>query len=393
MSRSLKRFSIDLYAYFLYDLIMSIPSGKKILLLGFVIVLLIAIPLAIYLISQQQKSASTAIPATNLSFTPSSSTVEVGVSSTFDINIDPGTNSVSFVKLLISYDATKLATDGAGFVPNAGVFSSVIQGPNYGPGTISVTLSIGANAPPVTTPSKLGSLTLKSIAPTETASTQIAFGNQTQVLSIGSTDQFNENVLSTTTPATLTINGTVTPTPTPTLTEPLPTPTTTAATESASTSTDTSLVSQASAAEAPTCLSFTADRELTGNPPFNVNFTMVGTSSANILKATFNFGDGQIKELTQADGIGPTSLNALTSHIYNTSGTFSAFGTITDVNGAISQVGTCTLIFTINPSGTDSAQVTPVLSPLPASGPTNLVFIGIIGLFIVLIGAALLFAL
>jgi hypothetical protein len=371
---------------------MSIPSGKKILLLGFIIVLLVAIPLAIYLISQQQKSASTSVPATNLSFTPSSQSIEVGASTTFDINIDPGTNSVSFVKLLISYDATKFATDGAGLIPNAGVFSSVIQGPNYGPGTISVTLSIGANSPPVTTPSKLGSLTLRSIAPTDTASTQITFGNQTQVLSVGATDQFNENVLSTTTPATVTINGTLAPTPTPT-SVPIPTPSTPAATDSATTTTDTSIVAPASAAEAPTCLSFTADRELTGIAPFNVNFTMVGTSSADILKATFNFGDGQIKELTQADGIGPTTLNALTSHIYNTSGSFSAFGTITDVNGAVSQVGTCTLIFTINPSGTDSAQTTPVVSPLPPTGPSNVVFIGLIGLFIVIAGALLLFAL
>jgi hypothetical protein len=374
---------------------MSIPSGKKILLIGFVIVLLIAIPLAIYLISQQQKSSTTAVPSTHLSLTPSSQSVEVGATSTFDINIDPGTNSVSFVKLLLAYDATKFATDGAGFVPNAGVFSSVIQGPNYGPGTISVTLSIGANSPPVTSPSKLGSLTLKTIAPTDASTTQITFGNQTQVLSTGATDQFNENVLSTTTPATITINGTISPTPTPTLEiTPSPTPATPVATDSASTTTNNSIVAPASAAEAPTCLSFTADRALTGVAPFNVNFTMVGTSSANILKATFNFGDGQIKELTQADGIGPTSLNSLTSHIYNTSGSFSAFGTITDVNGAISQVGTCTLILNINPSSTDSAQVTtPAVSPLPPTGPSNIVFIGMIGLLIIMVGAVLVFAL
>lgn len=371
---------------------MSIPSGKKILLIGFIIVLLVAIPLAIYLVSQQQKVSTSAVPATNLSLTPGSQSVDVGASTTFDVNIDPGTNSVSFVKLLISYDATKLATEGAGFVPNAGVFSSVIQGPNYGPGIISVTLSIGANAPPVTKLSKLGSLTFKSIAPTETAPTQVTFGNQTQVLSLGATDQFNENVLSTTTPATITINGAVaTPTPTE---PPLPIPTVSSSQSATDSSSKVSLATPASAAEAPTCSSFTADRELTGLVPYNVNFTMIGTSSADILKATFNFGDGQVKDLTQADGIGTTSLNSLTSHIYNTAGTFSAFGTITDVNGAVSQVGTCTLILTIGGSTASSgAQVTPVLSPLPASGPSNVFLIGMIGLFIVIIGAVLLLAL
>ena len=371
---------------------MSIPSGKKFLLVGFVIVLLIAIPLTIYLVSQQQKTTKSSVPATNLSFSPGSKSVELGENATFDINIDPGTNSVSFVKLLISYDATKLAIDGAGFAPNTGVFSSVIQKPVYGPGTVSVTLSIGANAPPVTKPAIIGTLTLKSIAATETVGTQLTFGNQTQVLSVGATDQFNENVLSTSSPATVNITQVVTsPTPTPTLTLTPAVQSTQSATPS---SNEISLATPASAAEAPICSSFTADRALTGIVPFNVNFTMIGTSSATMLKATFNFGDGQVTELTQADGIGTTSLNSLTSHVYNTGGTFSAFGTITDVNGAISQVGTCTLILTINPSSTQSAtQITPVVSPLPPTGPNNIVVIGIIGLFIVMIGTVLLLAL
>lgn len=380
---------IDLKSIFLYDLIMSMPSGKKILLIGFIIVLLIAIPSVIYLVSQQQKTSESSVPSTNLSFTPGSKSIELGASTTFDINIDPGTNSVSFVKLLISYDATKLAIDGAGFIPNPGVFSSIIQKPVYGPGTVSVTLSIGANAPPVTKPATLGTLTLKSIAATETVGTQLTFGNQTQVLSVGATDQFNENVLSTSSPATVNITQVVT-SPTPTLTV---TPTVQSTQSATPSSNEISLATPASAAEAPVCSSFTADRALTGVVPFNVNFTMIGTSSADILKATFNFGDGQVKELTKADGIGATSLNSLTSHVYNTDGTFSAFGTITDVNGAVSQIGTCTLILTINPSSTQSAQVTPVVSPLPPTGPSNVVTIGAIGLFIVIVGTILLLAL
>ncbi len=384
---------IDLKSIFLYHLIMSIPSGKKTLLIGFIIVLLIAIPSVIYLVSQQQKTTKSSVPATSLSFTPGSQSVELGASTTFDINIDPGTNSVSFVKLLISYDATKLAIDGAGFVPNPGVFSSVIQEPVYGPGTISVTLSIGANAPPVTKPSKLGTLTLKSIAPTETVGTQLTFGNQTQVLSVGATDQFNENVLSTSSPATVNITQAVaSPTPILILT---PTPTLQVSRSATPSSKGVSLATPAGAAEAPICSSFTTDRALIGVVPFNVNFTMIGTSSADILKATFNFGDGQVKELTKADGIGATSLNSLTSHVYHTAGTFSAFGTITDVNGAVSQVGTCTLILTLNSSSAteSAAQVTPVVSPLPPTGPSNIVTIGVIGLFIVIVGTILLLAL
>lgn len=364
------------------------PSGKKILLLGFVIILLVAIPITIFLLSRQ-KTQTSAIPATGLSLSPSAQSANVGDSVNFDISIDPGTNQVSFVKVLISYDATKLATEGAGFVPNSSAFPSVVQGPTYGPGTISVTVSIGASGPPVETPTTVGTLTFKTLASTDTAPTQITFGNQTQVLSAGATDQFNENVLSTTTPATVNIAAVASPIPTQAPEVSAPTPTV-APSESA-TSSGVSLATPASAAEAPVCLSFTADRALTGIVPYNVNFTFVGSSSATIVKATFNFGDGQVKDLTQADGIGPTTLNALTSHIYNTQGTFSAFGTITDANGAVSQVGTCTVILTINSSAI--AELTPLPSPLPPAGPSSIVTIGIIGIIIAAIGLSLLLAL
>lgn len=365
---------------------MSIPSGKKILLIGFVVVLLIAIPLIIYFISTQLKTKTTSVPSTSLSISPSSQTVEVGANTSFDININPGSNSISFVKVYINYDATKLATADAGFIPNSTTFPSVIQGPVFEAGTISVTLSIGSNAPPITSSTKIGTLTFKTLSPTDDTSTQIAFGNQTQVLSVGTTDQFNENLLATTSQATLNITGVgLSPTPEALI------PTPTIVPSENSTPSGVSLATPASAAEAPICSSFTADRALTGVVPYNVNFTLIGTSSADMLKVTYNFGDGQVKDLTQADGIGPTSANALTSHIYNTAGTFSAFGTITDVNGAVSQVGTCTLILTINPSGSESAIAAP--SPLPPTGPSNFIAIGLIGLFITVIGVILLLAL
>jgi len=370
---------------------MSIPSGKKILLLGFIIVLLIAIPLIIYLITQQ-KAKTTSVPSTSLYFSPTAQSANVNDSVSFDVNINPGANQVSFVKILIFYDATKLATDGAGFTVNTAAFPSVLQPPTYEAGTILVTLSTGSNPDNVIKQqTKIGTLVFKALAPTDAAPTQVTFGNQTQVLAAQSKDQFNENLLSSTSLATVNISGVAAAAPTPTET-PLPTPTI-QSDQNATSTAEVSMAMPANAAQAPVCLSFTADRPLTGIVPYNVNFTMIGSSSADILKAVFDFGDGQVTELTQADGIGKTSLNALTSHVYNTPGTFSAFGTITDVNGAVSQVGTCTLIVTINPASTESAQVTPVVSPLPPTGPNSFVAIGIIGLILTLIGAVLLFAL
>ena len=374
---------------------MHLPSGKKILLIGFIIALLVAIPLAIYFFNQQQAVQTSSVPSTTLAFTPSSESVNLGEDVSLDVNVDPGSNSVSFVKALISYDATKLATSASGFVPNTTDFPSIIQGPTYGPGTISITISIGATGTPVQKLTRLGTLTLKAIAPTDSAPSQITFGNQTQVLSIGATDQFNENVLSTTTPATITIVSSATPTPIPTeipITTLTPTPADTQS-GTGSSSDELSLTSPADAAEAPICSSFTADRALSGTVPYNVNFTLIGTTSATVVKATFNFGDGTVTDLTQADGIGLTSVNALTSHIYNTPGTFSAFGTLTDANGVVSQVGTCTLILTINASGSAISDTSVLPSPLPPTGPSQLITIGAIGIIITLIAAALLFAL
>lgn len=386
---------------------MHLPSVKKILLIVFVIILLIAIPLTIYLISTQQKSTETATPSSSLTFTPGSQSANVGEEVNFDINLDPGSNSVSLARVLITYDATKLATDGAGFVANAASFPSIISGPTYGAGTVSFTLSIGANAPPVEKTTKLGTLTFKTLEPTDSAATQLTFGNETQILTASGGNEFNQNVLSTTTPASLNILGQV-PTPTveiiPTaepVDQSLLTPTPITASQSIDTSTNQITTTQETVVTGPICLSFTADRPTTGVVPFNVNFTLVATdSAATITKATFNFGDGQVKDLTQPGEIDPHTVNALTMHVYNTTGTFTAFGSITDSDGNVSSTGNCSITVivgetqpTVTGTSSESAQITPIISPLPPSGPANLITIGLIGLILIIVGAALIFAL
>lgn len=93
---------------------MSLPSGKKLLLLGFVVVLLVIIPLTVYLVQQQQKTKSSAQAATVLGFNPAASTINVGDNVNLDLMMNPGINQVSFVKVTITYDPTKLSTVAAG---------------------------------------------------------------------------------------------------------------------------------------------------------------------------------------------------------------------------------------------------------------------------------------
>jgi hypothetical protein len=394
---------------------MSIPSGKKLLLIGFIVVLLVAVPITVYLVQQQQQTRSSAVAATTLSFVPASISGAVGSDLNLDVSVDPSTNLVSFIRLLITYDATKLATSGAGFVPNTAAFPSVLQGPTYGPGTVAITLSIGGspqNAIQATT--KVGTITFKGIAPTDTAPTQVTFGSQTQVLSIGSSDQFNENVLSTTSPASITITGaSETPTPTETLVPtdtpeptptneptdtPEPTPTgvggeTTPTPTLTPTGTLTPTPTQA-ATSVPICSSLTLDRSANGTAPYNVNMTVSGYSAAGstVEKVTFDFGDGQSQEITDSSGgIGTATVNVLTSHIYNSGGTFTAKATLTDDSGFVSSGGCQTVLTIAGAAVTTTALASP--SPLPPTGPSGLISLGAIGGILALLGVILLFAL
>jgi hypothetical protein len=368
---------------------------KKVLLIGFIVVLLIAIPVTVFLVQQQQKTKSSAVAATTISLLPASQTINVNDNVDLNVQVNPATatttNLVSLVKFTIMYDNTKLATAGAGFVPNTATgLPTVLKGPTYGEGTISITFSAGGDANKVIqTTTSLGTITFKAVAMTEAAPTQITFGNDTQVLSLGSTDQFNENVLAVANPAVLTItgNGVVTPTVTETPTA-SPTPTQTIV---------------------PTCTNLTADIA-SGAVPLNTNLTVTGASSnSTISKVTFNFGDGQSQDITASGGIGTNSISVLQSHSYATAGTFNATATLTDANNAVST--NCSLTITAGNGGTTTtttttgtttvvtaptAVPTPVIaqvSPLPPSGPADLIKIGSFGAVIAIIGAVLLFAL
>lgn len=216
-------------------------SGKKLLLLGFIIVLLIVIPLTVYLVQQQQKTQVGAAPTSVLSLiNPTTNTAsvstQVGQSFNLDVSLNPGSNQVSFVKLVINYDQTKLATASSGLVPNSTSFPSILQGPTYSAGAITVTLSVGSDPNKViSAATRVASISFRALTQTTGTPTQVSLvgGGQTQVLSVASSDQFNENVLASTNPANITIapsaqaatpTPTASPSPSPSA-SPTPTPT------------------------------------------------------------------------------------------------------------------------------------------------------------------------
>ena len=203
---------------------MSIFSSyKKMFLLGFIIVILVAIPISVYIAEQHQQITSKASASTTLSFLPSSSTATTGGELTLDVLLDPGTadpktaNQVSFVKLVIKFDESKLqAEDLAPSKDPSNKLTSVLEDPIYNkpgsPGSASISLSIGADPTQViTTKTKIATLKFKALSLTAAGNpTSIIFDSGTQILSIAPSDQTSENVfnqLSTTTPATVTITS------------------------------------------------------------------------------------------------------------------------------------------------------------------------------------------
>lgn len=370
-------------------------SGKRLLLLGFIVVLLIVIPLTVYLVQQQQKLNVGATPLTTISFKDLSVSTTVGTQFSEDININPGGNQISFIKLKITYDATKIATAGAGLVPNAAIFTTApLQGPTYTPTSAEVTLSVGSSPQnAISQATKIATITFKALAPTGTTPTTIAFAPnpETQVLSIAAADQFNENVLaSQPAPATVTITG--------------------AAPQDSSASTN----------KAPVCTALNLDKASTGAAPYTINFTAIGNDpDGTIAKVTFNWGDGPTQDVTNTTtggGIGTASVNTQLVHIYNNSGTYSAKATLTDNQGGVSAPCTQTITITAavtggtsGAGGTSTSQVvtvtapsatpiviaTPIPTPIPTLAPTgpedNLIFVGLKGIISTIVGTVFFF--
>lgn len=200
---------------------------KKIIGLLIFLFLLVAIPVSVFVVRQQQELRKKAAPATTLSISPAS--LSKSPQETFSINvlIDTGENTVSAADLVITFDSSKLQAQSI----MAGDFlTTVLVGGSVTESSASITLG----SPPATPKQGTGILATVAFKVIGTSgSSQIGFGSGTQVAGVGE----QGNVLVGTTPGNIMIiaEGEPTPTPTPTLppdvtptpspTSPPPTPT------------------------------------------------------------------------------------------------------------------------------------------------------------------------
>jgi PKD domain-containing protein/cohesin domain-containing protein len=396
-------------------------TGRKLFLIGFVFILLIGIPVAVYVVQQQTNPNSHAQQSTNLAFSPTSSTAApiqstVGAAIPLNITVDPGKNLVSFVKLEIQYDPSVLATASANaFQANTNAFPSVLEGPIYSPGKIDVTLSVGPDPTKAiqqeVTAATVTFTALKNTPPG--TPTLVTYTSSTQVLSIGSSDQASENVLSSATPATIEIGGASTPTesipsgtPTPGVsipptvavspTEiPTATPELSAAPSQAPTATPaiSSGPAPTNSGPGPSCNTLSVDRATTGNAPYSVTFTANGTSdNGTISKVSFNFGDGQVSDVTEAGGIGTATVNVQASHTYNNPGTYAASAVLTDNNNNVSSSSAaCQQTITVNQASGSAGTNTNPTPTMPPTGSTGIA-IGLgLGAMLLIVGGGLIF--
>lgn len=347
---------------------MSFFSGKKLILLGFILVLLAVIPVTVYFLQTQTTQTQTqAVKATTLYFALPGETTQttqaqtkVGDSLDFDIVMNPGSNEVIAATLNITYDPKKLKIKENGFSANLIKTSGPQQGfifyvaePNITtPGIATMTMNIGTEVPrTIKSTLKIASISFTALE--ETPKTDVVF-NLAESAIFSSVDQ-ETSVLSQAQPISIAIAlASTSATPTPT------------ATSSASTN------------NVPVCTSLNIDRALSGPAPFSITFTALGNdTNGTITKATFNFGDGPSQDITSTGGIGTNNISAQVAHTYQNPGTFRATATLTDNNGSISTASeACSKTITVtaaDPGSPVTTTQTPTASPTEAPTPTTII--------------------
>lgn len=171
---------------------------KKIMLIGSIFVILIAIPITIYLVSQQQDIRKKASPATTLSLTPSSTTKKVGDDFSLEVTIDPGDNQVVATELHLTFDPDKLE---AKTITNGALFPNVLASGLVAPGTASITVGAPSSTKPVKKSGSVAVIRFKALA-TTTVPISIRFASTTFVGGLG---EKATNILVGTNPANVTI--------------------------------------------------------------------------------------------------------------------------------------------------------------------------------------------
>lgn len=203
---------------------------KHKLILLTIAIQLVALPLVLFAVKQNQDTRTRATASTTLSFSPISTSsapysVNIGQEFPVDVVLTPSENLISLAKFEINYDPSKITLSQTNpVVVNSAAFPQIVEGPVYTNGKIQLVVSIGFDRTRVIqTETKV--LTINFKATSTTDQTQVSYGTNSGLYSLGTGDSSNISVLSASTPIFVKINSAPTPTFTPAPTNtPTPSP-------------------------------------------------------------------------------------------------------------------------------------------------------------------------
>ncbi|OGG24206.1 hypothetical protein A3A79_03390 [Candidatus Gottesmanbacteria bacterium RIFCSPLOWO2_01_FULL_43_11b] len=189
---------------------------KRVILIIVAILVLLAIPVTVFLVSQQQELRKRATPATTLSLLPATVETTTGESFSIDVRIDTGENQVVTAEIALSFDPEKLQAES---ITNGQLFPNILTSGSVDSGTASIAVGAPNTSQPITGIGTAAVVRFKALAATE-APVSVRFASTTFVGGLG---EESANVLVGTTPARVTITGgsqeTTVPLPTPTLSD------------------------------------------------------------------------------------------------------------------------------------------------------------------------------
>lgn len=370
---------------------------NKFFIFGNLALIVIAIPLTLWFVSRQQDLRSKAAPTTTLSFSNISMVGNMCTNPTTILQVNPGQNVLGTVDITINYDAAKINLE---ITPNTTAFPQILKPPVVSGGIATFQLSTGIDVEKaIRTTTDVATIKILPLDKTGTVPSEITIDTlKTIVVSSSDSDGLTENVFTAagSTPAKVAItdeactNGNATPSPSLTVND-SGNPTATPTTAVAATAIPTVAATPTTAATnvAPSCTTLTASPSASGTAPFSLTLSGTGNDSDGLVaKATFNFGDGTVQDVTT--GMNLASVTTELSHTYTSGGNFSSSLVFTDNSGGISN--SCSQLVTIT-GGTDSATMTPTSGIAATDTPTSTPTIaasGSVGMSLGIFGAILL---
>lgn len=190
-------------------------SKKTIIVLALLIFSAIAVPLGVYLVQQQQQLKGGAAPATTLGFSPPTAQGTVGASPiVMDIIMTTNQNSVTAAEVRATVSNSSIFQNPTiTTIPGSALPITLVPGAFSGT-TLTITIGADPGHPALGTNMPIARINL---IPIQNGQATITL-DTSRIAGI----QEGSNVLSTTTPGTVTVGGGATPKPTST---PIPTPT------------------------------------------------------------------------------------------------------------------------------------------------------------------------